>query len=60
MLVCGVCNVILLIQVDAGVSLDPSVFPYTDVRNKGVVGGKLVPSQSRGRVVSWPICLPSL
>ena len=38
------------IQVDAGVSLDPSVFPYQDVRNKGVNGGKTgtKPKQRKG------------
>ena len=51
MLVCGVYCVELFIQVDSSVSLDPSVFPYQDVRNKGVNGGKTgtKPKQRKGR-----------
>ena len=50
MLVCGVYCVKLFIQVGSSVSLDPSVFPFQDMRYKGVNGGKTgtKPKQKKG------------
>ena len=50
MLVCGVYCVKLFIQMDSSVSLDPSVFPFQDMRYKGIAGGKTgtKPKQKKG------------
>ena len=50
MLVCGVYCVVLFIQVDSSVSLDPSVFPFQDMRYKGNRGGNTgtKPKQKKG------------